>query len=235
MTRPRPFALAFRHKHLDWGVVARKTEKRRYRTSPATQQARAERSEIRAAQIESTALELFERRGFSAVTVDDIAAAAGIGARTFYRHFPAKEDVLRVLIRHRARALEAALARQPLDVPPLRAVRVAVEDVISDEDAGYVERWIRAVEASPEVTRLVLGDNIVELNSVLREFLVARLETAPDALEPAMLAVAAGAIIQASQTRWHFEGGDLARTVGEALLVLEDTKDVTGRGISGVG
>ncbi|MGI4896489.1 MAG: TetR family transcriptional regulator [Janthinobacterium lividum] len=43
------------------------------------------------AEIETAALALFERHGCEGTTVDDIAAAAGISARTFFRYFPTKE------------------------------------------------------------------------------------------------------------------------------------------------
>ena len=46
------------------------------------------------AALERTALELFTARGFDATTVDDIAAAAGIGRRTFFRYYASKNDVL---------------------------------------------------------------------------------------------------------------------------------------------
>jgi AcrR family transcriptional regulator len=39
-------------------------------------------------------LALFGEHGYAAVTVDDIAARAGVSARTFFRHFPDKEEVL---------------------------------------------------------------------------------------------------------------------------------------------
>jgi AcrR family transcriptional regulator len=39
-------------------------------------------------------MELFAERGFSATTVPEIAEAAGLTTRTFFRHFADKRDVL---------------------------------------------------------------------------------------------------------------------------------------------
>jgi AcrR family transcriptional regulator len=44
--------------------------------------------------ISDAALELFERRGVAGTTVDDIAHAAGISPRTFFRYFPTKEHAV---------------------------------------------------------------------------------------------------------------------------------------------
>jgi AcrR family transcriptional regulator len=40
------------------------------------------------------AVELFRTRGYDDTTVDDIAAAAGVGRRTFFRYFRSKEDAI---------------------------------------------------------------------------------------------------------------------------------------------
>ncbi len=39
------------------------------------------------AELEQVAFGLFDRQGFEGTTVDDIARAAGIGRRTFFRYF----------------------------------------------------------------------------------------------------------------------------------------------------
>jgi len=69
------------------------------------------------ADLEQVAFDLFERQGFERTTIDDIARAAGIGRRTFFRYFPSKNDVAwgdfdAELARMRLR-LNAAPARVP--------------------------------------------------------------------------------------------------------------------------
>src|ERR1700730_1094991 len=69
---------------------------------------KAKRSELMRSQLEDVALRLFEARGFGDVTVEDVAAAAQISVRTFYRYFPSKDLLLQVRIDRRSAALQAA-------------------------------------------------------------------------------------------------------------------------------
>jgi AcrR family transcriptional regulator len=50
----------------------------------------AGRAEVRR-ELVTAAVQLFRDRGYDDTTVDDIAAAAGVGRRTFFRYFPSKE------------------------------------------------------------------------------------------------------------------------------------------------
>lgn len=51
------------------------------------------KQETRAA-LASAAVRLFTRRGFDAVTIDEISATANVAPRTFFRYFAAKEQVV---------------------------------------------------------------------------------------------------------------------------------------------
>ncbi|MFD5493505.1 TetR/AcrR family transcriptional regulator [Streptomyces sp. NPDC001812] len=44
--------------------------------------------------LSEAAFALFDERGYEQTTVDDIAERAGVGRTTFFRHYPAKEDVI---------------------------------------------------------------------------------------------------------------------------------------------
>nr|WP_145485810.1 MULTISPECIES: TetR/AcrR family transcriptional regulator [Streptomyces] len=71
-------------------------------------------------EVSDTAVRLFLERGFDAVPVAEVAAAAGISKPTLFRYFPAKED----LVLHRIADHENEAARVAAGAPdPLDALR----------------------------------------------------------------------------------------------------------------
>jgi AcrR family transcriptional regulator len=77
------------------------------------------------ADLAAAALELFAERGFAAVTMTDIAAAAGVGERTLYRYFSDKEELLFTEDEGLRAALRAAILDHPADARPSAALRAA--------------------------------------------------------------------------------------------------------------
>src|SRR4051794_10167952 len=99
-------------------------------TASLARQLRAKRSEMMVSELEAVSLRLFEQRGFD-ITVEEIASEARISVRTFYRYFPAKDDVFQVRIERRSENLRTALAARPADEAPLHSIRVALQQVVA--------------------------------------------------------------------------------------------------------
>lgn len=89
---------------------------------------RAEKKSRTSRAITDAALRLLEDRRFADVTVEEIAAAAGVSTRTFFRYFPTKEDLFLDPRRiDRAYAAEALAARAPGEDDVTLVMRVLAE------------------------------------------------------------------------------------------------------------
>ncbi|MGW7329148.1 TetR/AcrR family transcriptional regulator [Streptomyces sp. NPDC054840] len=82
----------------------------------------------------ATALELFLERGFDAVSVADVAAAAEVSKPTLFRYFPSKEDLL--LDRFADHQDEAAriVRERPAGRTPVGAVRAHFLTALAERD-----------------------------------------------------------------------------------------------------
>jgi AcrR family transcriptional regulator len=103
----------------------------------------AHRSRVRDA-LTAAAVDLFLAKGYEETTVDEIAEAAGVARRTFFRYFRTKEDV--VFPDHDAglKRVEEALAAADPAAPPMALIRSAahlVLDLYADDPAAAVKRY----------------------------------------------------------------------------------------------
>jgi AcrR family transcriptional regulator len=172
-------------------------------------------------ELEAVALRLFDRRGFANVTVEEIASEARISVRTFYRYFSAKDDVLQLRIDRRSEVLRAALSARPADEPPLRSLRLALEEEFSAVDPVVLKRWIAVIADNSNLMKGVVGAIQLKIHPVIAEFFGSRLGLPSDSLVPTMLAAAAIGVVQAAHTQWFIHEGDLATTMSDSLAVLE--------------
>ncbi|MCR6481339.1 TetR family transcriptional regulator [Amycolatopsis sp. OK19-0408] len=127
-------------------------------SSPAEPTGLRERKKARTrAAIQRHALRLFHEQGYSATTVDQIAAAAEISPSTFFRYFPTKEAT--VLYDPFDPVLIAAALAQPAELTPIGALRATV-DVIRGQLAGEAweqeRRRQRLVFTEPELRTAVM-------------------------------------------------------------------------------
>ncbi|WP_344648523.1 TetR/AcrR family transcriptional regulator [Cryptosporangium japonicum] len=93
-----------------------------------------------AAEIEATALELFARSGSEHTTVDDIAAAAGVSPRTFFRYFPTKEDAALGVKRD---FYAAVSERIPAGAVGLDELSRATAEALASFSAAFQHRMVR--------------------------------------------------------------------------------------------
>jgi AcrR family transcriptional regulator len=83
-----------------------------------------------------SAFALFQRKGFDATTVDEIAEAVDVSPRTFFRYFTSKEEVALSLLDDQLAALLAVVEQRPADESVLTALRNAGLEVLRACEAG---------------------------------------------------------------------------------------------------
>ena len=80
--------------------------------------------------IQLKALELVAERGFCHVSVDDIAAAAGVSPRTFFNYYATKEDALFTPDIDRLEAADRVIAQADASRGPMSVVRETLLDMM---------------------------------------------------------------------------------------------------------
>src|SRR5205814_3025986 len=88
---------------------------------------RRERKKLETRQaLEQAAMRLFGEQGYEQTTVEEIAEAADVAVRTFFRYFQSKQDVLFGDVAHDLTGrIRAHLAHQPDSLSPVAAVAAA--------------------------------------------------------------------------------------------------------------
>jgi AcrR family transcriptional regulator len=142
------------------------------------------------------ATELFERKGYDETTIADVAAAADIGARTFFSYFASKEELLFPESDARVEAtLEAIRSRTPDEGPAdvlLRALSAAAAS--SDDMVGPLAALrTRLIQTVPAVRGRALQLQLDAQRQIGRHLA----EAFPDELDGVRAAALTGAFVGA--------------------------------------
>jgi TetR/AcrR family transcriptional regulator, regulator of mycofactocin system len=137
------------------------------------------------AALERLAFELFARRGFDQTTIDDIAAAVGIGRRTFFRYFASKNDLVWGDFEEHLLQLRKLLDESDPGVPMMDALRRAVVE-FNRFDPREVPWHRQRMELILRVPTLQADATLryASWRMVIAEFVAARIGLAPSAMVP---------------------------------------------------
>jgi AcrR family transcriptional regulator len=172
--------------------------------------------------IAAVALDLFETRGYAETTVDDIAAAADVSPRTFFRYFAGKDEAVFERAGDVQVAFRALLASRPADEPLLVALREIGKALIAGEtvDETRLRRVLALTQAEPALRNRY---NAV-IDTIERELTVwaaGRLGVRAADLRPRLVAAAVLAARRVAMDTWlESPGDDLADHVTRAIDLL---------------
>ncbi|MEU4985532.1 TetR family transcriptional regulator [Streptomyces sp. NPDC021969] len=157
-----------------------------------------------------SALELFTERGYEETTIDDIAAAADVSQRTFFRYFASKEDAAFFVARlAESHFVEAVLARPPEEAP-LDALRLALAESWSTIGEAVEQlvplelhmRFYRVIESTPALLAAHLR-RATELEEEIARVVAARegldVDTDP---RPRVAVAVFGAVMRVTERIW---------------------------------
>jgi AcrR family transcriptional regulator len=171
------------------------------------------------------AVNLFADLGFERVTVADIASAAGISERTFFRYFASKDEVVLDYERVLHDRLIDAMAARPADEGAVTALREAYLQTSHVEPAARarVVQIARILADAPELRARAHGERLTRDDALVEE-VTRRLREGADAMHARVIVTAMDAVAANEFRTWAQTGGtdDPAERIGAALKSLEN-------------
>lgn len=159
-------------------------------------------------ELTSVAQDLFVAQGYDATTVDQIAAAAGMSKRTFFRYFPSKDDLVIGKYDLFADRMAEALDERPTDEPVWTSLRrvfdITLDYVEDDHQRARNDAMDEIVRSTPQLYARYL-EKMQRVQQLLTGRVAARLterDDDPSDPRPAAIVGAAFACMQAARQAW---------------------------------
>jgi AcrR family transcriptional regulator len=203
-------------------------------TDPVTDQPAAapptlrdrKRARVRQALI-NAATDLFDRDGYEQTTIADIAAAAEVGARTFFNYFASKEDLLFPESDARVRATLDAIAERAPDEGPAEVLLRALRNVgatSAEMGSPQAELRLRLMRTVPAIRGRALQIQLDAQREIARHLTAAY----PDTLDEITAAAVTGAFIGAitASLQVLLERSDRPDEPGEFQRMLNEATDL---------
>jgi AcrR family transcriptional regulator len=170
------------------------------------------------------ALDLFAGKGFDATTIEDIAAAADVSPRTFFRYFDSKVDL--VMARNEAHGdkIGPLIAARPPSEGPLEALRQVMQQMLLELLADpSVVREFQVMMGTPTLRKMA-REHFYEEEAELVNAFATRLGTDDGDLTANLMAAAAASAMWTVIEHWLADGSEVERLppmIDEAFALLE--------------
>ena len=183
------------------------------------------------AELERLAFELFARQGFDETTVDDIAGAAGIGRRTFFRYFASKNDLVWGDFEAHLQRLRELLAEADPGRPMMTALREAVVEFnrFDPQDVPWHRQRMELILRVPTLQ----ADATLRYNSwrrIVQGFVAERSGLPPSAMFPRLAGHTVLAAAIAAYEHWL-----AAEPEAELSALVDEAIRRTGEGLASPG
>jgi AcrR family transcriptional regulator len=182
-----------------------------------------QRAQIRA-DIRRAAFRLFIERGYDAVTTEEIAAAAGVSPRTFFRHVPTKEELLLAPVRYGGAAIVSLLQDRPAGESPDVALINAIVTRTRSFDQADCEEWREALLVAPDLLDKVTLHRPADKERAMK-LIAGRMGANPDVdIRPGLLVQIAFAAADFGFQQWVRQSSNrwpLDRYITEALEAVK--------------
>jgi AcrR family transcriptional regulator len=182
-----------------------------------------QRAQIRA-DIRRSAFRLFIERGYDAVTTEEIATAAGVSPRTFFRHVPTKEELLLAPVRHGGAEVVLLLEQRKTAESPDEALANAIIARTRSFGEADTEEWREALLVAPDLLNKLRFHTPADRERAT-EIIAERMDTNPDAdIRPGLLVQLAFAAADFAFQQWVRQSAarkPLDRYVVEALHAVK--------------
>lgn len=181
------------------------------------------RERTRHALIEAAVL-LAARGPLHQVTIDDIAAAAGVSRRTFFNYFDSKEAALSAGLDRSAELIEAVGAR-PADERPWQAMTAALLDAFPQDSPVLPDR-LRDLYTEPSMLPLTTANRARAERALADE--LARRDPRLGSARSRLLAAVFLVTVRSTTQLWHEQN-----RAGDLRTALEGALAVVGAGLAG--
>jgi AcrR family transcriptional regulator len=180
-------------------------------------------TDARREQLVALGIDIFSERPFDEVSIDDIAAAAGISKGLLYHYFPSKRDFYVAVIRSAADEMQA-LTEPDRELPPRERLAAALErylEYVETHARGYATVLRAGIGSDPAV-----ADIVEEVRGAMVARLLDDLPVTPAGGEPpvALRVAVRGWVgfVEAASLDWLEHGGLGRADLREMLIAALD-------------